>query len=462
MAIKYFSAMTLALLASFAHGAQSQVETTTPIKHLVIVMLQDESFDRYFGRYPIAENHPGEKPFHALKTTPKVAGYTTALMTKNPNLTNPYRLAPGEPTCDQGYGPLAQKASYNHGRDNMFIWIDDTAVNGINDDGCFPQSVMGYYDGNTVNSLWNYAQHYAMADHFFATDYSSKTSGLINEIAGTTQGVKPKLSPGVSYQDMLLADNPPMFDDASQGKHKIAIDRKNIGDLLSQHQVTWGAFIGGFTPSKRSASGTAILGSRSLNQQGSIVTDYVASNDPFQYFKSTSNPHHLGPKSIYKVGFDGPAHHQYDWSLFNQSLSDHNLPSVSFLIPKASQNGHVGNSSPLDEQVIIDSVVHSLKQSDYWKKTAIMLVWSNADGWYDHITPPPAPADMLGDGYGPRLPFLVISSWAKHNFVDHGMLDQASVLKFIEDNWQLGYLGKHTADRYAHSLSNMFQFAKHE
>ncbi|MBJ7553829.1 alkaline phosphatase family protein [Marinomonas spartinae] len=458
MAIRHIFSLSIGLLSAIAHSAPIQQVPTTPVKHVVVVMLQDESFDRYFGRYPIAENKPGEVAFHAKADTPKVAGFTKQVMTQNPNLTNPFRLAPAEPTCDLGYGPLAQKASYNHGQNNMFVWLDSEAPsNSINDDGCFPQSVMGYYDGNTVHALWEYAQHYALADHFFASDYSSTASGLINEIAGGTKGVLPKRVPGVDYHDDLIGNNYPLYDDGSSGRGLVHLTRANIGDLLNQHKVSWGAFVGGFAPTSH-VSGRAVMASRSLNQQGSIEPDYIPSNEPFQYFKSTSNPHHLPPLSDKTIGLSDQANHQYDLSLFWKAIRNQQLPSVSFVIPKTGQNGHVGSSSPLDEQTFLQTLMSRLQKSPQWANTAVMLVWNNSDGWYDHITPPKAPKGMIGLGYGPRLPFLIVSPLAKHNYVEHKMLDQGSVLRFIEDNWQLGRLGKHTADYYAHSLDDMFAF----
>jgi phospholipase C len=439
-------------------GAQSTVLPRTPIKHLVIITLQDQSFDRYFGIYPHAKNPSGEHRFVPAKNTPHVDGFTPALLTHNPNLSNPYRMAPQEPTCDLGYGVHAQKRSYNHGLNNRFIWQDYDTSSGISDDGCFPQSVMGYYDGNTVTALWNYAQRYAIADHLFASDYTTEAGGMINLIAGTSKGVMPKVSPGVSNQDFLIQNNPPRYDDASQGRFKVSLTTANIGNLLNRRNVTWGYFVGGFRPSGYTESGRALFSGQSINHQGSVIKDYDPISDPFQYFPSTANPHHAAPESTAMIGHSDQAHHQYDLDALWQALADKQLPAVTFVGPKTAQNGRVGFSSPLDEQQFIVSTVNRLMSSQAWPSMAVMLVWSYSDGWYDHVTPPNAPKGMAGTGYGPRLPFILISPWAKHNFVAHQSLDIGSVLRFAEYNWRLGYLGQHSADRFAHSLLNMFDF----
>jgi phospholipase C len=112
---------------------------------------------------------------------------------------------------------------------------------------------------------------------------------------------------------------------------------------------------------------------------------------------------------------------------------------------------------------------------------AILITYDDSDGWYDHVLPPivnPS-ADSATDslagatglcgtpksgayqdrcGYGPRLPLVVISPFAKQNFVDSTLADQTSILRFIEDNWQLGRIGDQSFDALAGSLLNLFSF----
>jgi phospholipase C len=184
------------------------------------------------------------------------------------------------------------------------------------------------------------------------------------------------------------------------------------------------------------------------------VQDYVPHHDPFQYYKSTSNPKHLPPTSEAAIGRTDQANHQYDLSLFGDTLKDGNLPAVSFLKAPAYQDGHAGYSNPIDEQHFLVNTINQIEQSDYWKSTAIVVTYDDSDGWYDHQAPPvvngsKTSADepicskvptTLGSfttrcGYGPRLPLLVISPWTRGNYVSGNLTDQSSVVKFIEDNW---------------------------
>src|SRR4051794_29423777 len=133
----------------------------TPVKHIVVIFDENESFDHYFGTYPHAANAPGDPVFTALAGTPAINGLTPALLTANPNSAQPRRLSRSQAVpCDQrhGYGD-EQKAFDGGAMDKFPEFTGGGSCNGI------PGFVMGYYDGNTVTALWNLAQHFAMSDN---------------------------------------------------------------------------------------------------------------------------------------------------------------------------------------------------------------------------------------------------------------------------------------------------------
>jgi phospholipase C len=172
------------------------------------------------------------------------------------------------------------------------------------------------------------------------------------------------------------------------------------------------------------------------------------------------------------IGRTDQANHQYDLSLFGETLKDGNMPAVSFLKAPAYQDGHAGYSNPIDEQHFLVNTINQIELSKYWKSTAIIVTYDDSDGWYDHQAPPivngsNTSADesicntvptTLGSfttrcGYGPRLPLLVISPWTRSNYVSGNLTDQASVVKFIEDNWLGGQrLGDGSFDAISGSL----------
>jgi phospholipase C len=346
--------------------------------------------------------------------------------------------------------------------------------------------VMGYYDGNTVTALWNYAQHFAMSDNSFETTFGPSTPGAINLISGQTHGVIVRavrnieeLHQQIVDGTMILNPRPALEDCLTADRNLVELTGSNVGDLLNSHGITWGWFQGGFRPTGRNPDGTAVCDEAHTTVAGFTSKDYIPHHEPFQYYLSTANPHHLPPSSVNMIGRTDQANHQYDLRDFWAAAQAGNLPAVSFLKAAGYQDGHAEYSDPLDEQRFLVNTINALQQLPQWPQMAVIIGYDDSDGWYDHVMPPIVSqsntfADALtgpgscgvarvGDfqgrcGYGPRLPLLVISPWAKTNYVDHQITDQTSVLRFIEDNWGLGRIGNQSFDEKAGSLENMFDF----
>jgi phospholipase C len=254
----------------------------------------------------------------------------------------------------------------------------------------------------------------------------------------------------------------------------------NVGDLLNAKGLTWGFFQGGFDLTITNPDGsTGCKRSHTSAVTGVLKGDYIPHHQPFQYYASTANPTHARPTSIAMIGRNDVANHQYDVHDFFAAASHGNLPAVSFLKAAGYQDGHAGYSSPLDEQTFVVQTLNFLQRLPQWQTTAVIIAWDDSDGWYDHQMGPivsqsdtaadaltgtgtcgtaPAGAAQGRCGYGPRLPLLVVSPFAKRNFVDHTVTDQSSILRFIEDNWQLGRIGNGSFDELAGSLQGMLDF----
>ena len=475
-------ALTATLLASGALAGSAPANrvsgddgsTATPIQHLVVIFQENVSFDHYFGTYPNATNPAGEPKFIALPGTPTVNGLTGVLLTNNPNLANPQRLDRSQVlTCDQDHGYTDEQAAFDGG-------LMDQFVQHVSGGSCTDKSiVMDYYDGNTVTALWNYAQYFALNDNSFGTTFGPSTPGALNLISGQTHGATPATVPGHVNNGTIYSDLDPAFDTCSSGT-TVSMSGQNVGDLLNTQGITWGWFEGGFAPSSTS-NGKAVCGVSHQNLGGATVTDYIPHHEPFQYYQSTANPQHLPPSSIGMIGHTDQANHQYDLTNFWQAADQNNLPAVSFLKAAAYQDGHAGYSDPLDEQTFLVNTINHLERLPSWKNTAVVISYDDSDGWYDHVIGPivnhsndpttdalngqgvcgatPAPGAYLDRcGYGPRLPLMVISPWAKANFIDNTVTDQSSILRFIEDNWKTGRIGDQSFDAIAGSLLNMFDF----
>jgi phospholipase C len=549
-------------------AASSPQRPSTPIQHVVVIFGENVSFDHYFGTYPDAANTDGQ-PFAARPGTPSVNGLTAALLTANPNGVNPRRYDPASVadlvTCDQDHNYNDEQRAADGGLMDRF---PATVGNGTSTSPegakCVAGDVMNYYDGNTVTALWNYAQNFAMSDNSFNTTYGPSAPGAINLVSGdtgnvdtshevnspsiaTTTSPNADLTPDGLGGYSLTSDAQPYWDDCST-RDAVALNGTNVGDELNARGLSWGWFQGGFRPTEPFAAAAPAVGEsgqatatfiadefksagfqslvpHSANQgicdavtpvgvalggtgQYGYKDDYIAHHEPFQYYASTANPHHLtvptdsagndtlaGLKSVgrdsqhYVAGvpqFDTP-NHQYGMTDFDSlvaaihkgKLPASALPAVSFLKAPGYEDGHAGYSDPIDEQKFVVDEINALEATPDWSSTAVIISYDDSDGWYDHVYPGVAnPSATVADavtgtgacgtgtpladeqgrcGYGPRLPLLVVSPWARTNAVNHTVTDQSSILRFVEDNWHLGRIPG-SFDTIAGSLNGLFDF----
>jgi phospholipase C len=464
--------------------------------------------------------------------------------------------AGGQLTCDQDHNYSDEQKAFDGGLMDKFVESVGTG-SGKTPFGapCEPKTVMDYYDGNTVTGLWNYAQHYAMSDNSYGTTFGPSSPGAINLVAGDTGEVdtaheanspsvatptspNADLSPDGRGGFSLTGDAQPYWDDCST-RDAVALKGRNIGDELNAAGLSWGWFQGGFRPTTSYQAALEATGHagqptstfvpdefkaaelqkavpHASNQglcdavspvgealggsgQYGYKDDYIPHHEPFQYYASTANPHHLTLPTnshgrdtlagLETIGVDTQSYvggepqfntpnHNYDISDFEQlvtAISNHELPAsalpaVSFLKAPGYQDGHAGYSDPADEQQFVTHTINEIMNTPAWRSTAIVINYDDSDGWYDHAYPGVAnpslsPADNLTNttfsgptsgqcgpdpqtsaplggeqgrcGLGPRLPMLVISPYAKANHVDHNLSNQASTINFIEYNWHL-------------------------
>ena len=489
----------------------------TPIQHVVVIFQENVSFDHYFGTYPVAGNTgaPGEPIFHADPHTPSVNNLLSAgLLTNNPNFVspngNPFRLSRANAaTCDQDHGYTDEESMFDFGLMDNFLHFNVGTCTGLVTPGPpFPNGghpadlTMGYFDGNTVTAFWNYAQHFAMNDNSYGTGFGPSSPGVINLVSGNTNGVDPaSLMKGAASDTVadgkgglsLINDGQPGGDTCdSRDNLSFVSTAKNIGNLLNTAGVTWGNFAGGFDLTVTNPNGTSGCGRTHTSATGVFVakSDYIPHHEGFQYYASTANPMHTRPTSVALIGqTDGAVNHQYDLHDFFDAVKAGNFPAVSILKAEGWQDGHAGYSSPLDEQTFVVNTVNFIESTPQWANTLIVIAYDDSDGWYDHqIGPIVSQSDTVADvgpagsinagkqlcgttkntngiggrcGYGPRLPFIVISPFAKRNFVDHTITDQSSIIAFIEDNWGLPRI-PNSMDSIAGPITNMLDFSHHE
>ncbi|MGH2977338.1 MAG: phospholipase C [Gaiellaceae bacterium] len=576
-----------AFTAASSH-ATGPSTTATPIKHVVVIFQENVSFDHYFARYPYATNTDGSS-FTPAQGTPAANGLNFSLLAANPNAANPKRLdssptglagdAGGQLTCDQDHNYSDEQQAFDGGKMDQFVQsLGSTFGNAPGTTtpcSSLKNVVMDYYDGNSVTGLWNYAQHYAMSDNSFGSTFGPSSPGAINLVSGDTGNVDtaheanaPSISTSTSPNGditpdrhggfSLTSDAQPYWDDCST-RDAVAMNGKNIGDLLNAQHISWGWFEGDFAPTTPFATAAAAVGNSGqstatfipdefkssftgkVNPPGSsnqglcnadhaigvafganlanlptsdpygAKDDYIPHHSAFEYYVSTANPHHLAPTSLSAIGTDtqsyvkgkpqfDTANHNYDTSDFDAlvaaikagTLPASALPAVSFIKAPGYQDGHAQYSDPADEQAFLVHTINELEQSPDWSSTAVIVNYDDSDGWYDHVysgvtnpsqsvadnltsttfnvatqgtsgqclppqKPGPQPVALAGEqgrcGFGPRLPMLVISPWAKTNSVDHNLSDQAPIINFVEYNWHLSGI----SGSFDHVLSQLDQ-----
>ena len=551
--------------------SQNEPATATPIKHIVVIFGENISFDHYFGTYPKAQNNAGETRFKYIQSPH--AGHDVAnnlltpldptndfkpvkhvdLLNANPNgpsgsgatfngtsAANPFRLAPSQAaTADMNHAPKPEQVAYDNGKVDQFPGSTGTAgpppaVLSASGAEHTKGLVMGYFDGNTVTAMWNYANNFALNDNTYTSQFGPSTPGAINLISGQTNGFAnfTNVVSGAAPNQVLLHNSHEVFDGqggftligdaeplgdvcSNTSSDNVAFAGKNIGDLLNKQNITWGWFQGGFNLELTNANGSTGCIRSTPNAipgyGGVAMNDYVEHHQPFQYYASTANLTHARPSSIRAIGSSyetgrgkvaDPANHQYDTDDFFTALDNGVLPSVTFLKAPSFQDAHPGNSDPTDEQTFVVNVINALQESEFWESTAVVITYDDSDGWYDHQMPSivnpstSTTVDALNDpgvcttgaqqpdadgklpkdkkslngvgglpvlgrcGYGTRIPLLVISPWARDNYVDHTLLDQTSVIRFIEDNWLNGKRVQPNGsfDSVANSIEPMFNF----
>src|ERR1700722_13788019 len=274
---------TFTPVSTFANndGGSSKggVTTSTPVWHVVVIFQENVSFDHYFATYPQATNPSEEVQFHAKASTPSMNGLTQGLLDHNLNQSKggtfyqPVRLDPSQNyTCDQNHDYTPEQQAFDSGLMDKFPEFTATpcpAATFSDVSALGAGIVMGYYDGNTVQGLWNYAQNFAMNDNSFGTNYGPSTPGAINVVSGMTGGADPKAGVGAAAAggmgtttfngvtaSAIIGDADPFYDDCS-GAEKAGLTEKNVGDLLSAKGVSWGWFQGGIAPNTPAVGASA-------------------------------------------------------------------------------------------------------------------------------------------------------------------------------------------------------------
>lgn len=362
---------------------QSSKVPRSGIKNLIIVVMQNSSFDHLFGTYPGANGIDPSLPSYRQVDSAGKAVIPALLTDMSP---------PDLPHTQSSY-----MAAYDSGKMDKYA-----LANGDISMDYFDNSSGGSADDGqpfSVGGLWGYAQHYALADNFFASAMASEPSNMLYMVAanvgsGNDPFGYPQLDPCAST---LMQENA-----ASGATTTPPMTFESVGDQLSRAGISWAFAQENFSPS------------------AGDCTMYVPQENPFQYFQNTANSANV---------------QAFRMEEFRSQLSSGTLPSVLWVQPAPGHSMHPGSGTVANGIEWLDNFIQAAENSAVWPDSAILVLWDESGGWYDHVAPPQLSGTL---GLGARVPVLVISPFAKTNYISSQQMDFVSILRFIQWNWALG------------------------
>jgi phospholipase C len=403
-------ALASGVLATAAPDAQAADNPLHKIKHVVMIMQENRSFDSYFGTYPGADGIPG------------LAG--------NPGEV-PCAPDPQAGGCLQPYhDPNVKNVGGPHGHSDAVAAIDGGKMDGFvsaYENACPDPSnfnftcpapdVMGYHDQREIPNYWAYAGNYVLNDHMFepVTSYSAVSHLYLVSAwsAQCSQLFHPETCTSDVEGDTQGRESLPFMPNPATPWASpwpaIHFDWTDITWLLHRYGVSWGYYVeDGTVPDCEDGSITCAPRPTS----GALWGFW----NPLPKFDD--------------VHEDGELTDVQNISRFRDAASTGHLPAVSWVIPNGVDSEHAP-SLISDGQAYVTNLINTVMRGPDWGSTAIFLAWDDWGGFYDHVPPP----TVDGLGYGIRVPSIVISPYARKGFVDHQSLSFDAYLKFIEDDF---------------------------
>jgi phospholipase C len=260
---------------------------------------------------------------------------------------------------------------------------------------------MGHYDNTNADMavLWNWAQQFALADNFFPSVMGDAPSNQLYLVAADDNNTPSSIDPFF----------PPCNTDVTA---KAGYTYQHVGDQLAAKGLTWAWY----------------------QENLGVCTSYVSQENPFQFFTDS----HASPNVR-------------DFSKFAADITSATPPTVAFIQPGPTHSMHPGGGSIGNGITWLNNFILEVQTSPVWPNAAIIVIWDSSGGWWDHVPPP----QVDNQGYGPRVPMLVISPGAKKNYISHVQMDDVSILKFIQNTFGLAPLN--ARNQLGNDIKDMFQ-----
>lgn len=434
---------TFTLLAALAACVASTASAAIParkldkIQHIIVISLENHSFDNLFGTFPGAEGIS-----HAARTSVQLDRDGKAYPTLPVEFKRKrHGSIPNGPFPLEGMVSLEdipddlphrfyqQQEQIDDGKMDHFVSVAGTGL------------TMGYYDGSKTK-LWKFAERYTLADHFFhaafggsflnhmwlacacTPQYEKAPASMRARLDASGKVIKDGLLTPDGYAvNTLYSRNLHPADIKRDGKLLPLLDLPTIGDRLSDADISWAWYAGGWNDARA----------------GKPSRLFQYHHQPFSYFRN------------YIEGTQASVEHLKDSQDFFDELAAGVLPAVSFFKPIGELNMHPGYASVNSGDEYIANLLDKIEQSPLFASTVVIVTFDENGGYWDHVAPPKI--DRWGPGM--RVPTIIISPFARKHFIDHTMYDTTSILKFIETRFGLEPLTERDAN--AHDLSNALQ-----
>jgi phospholipase C len=379
------------------------------IKHVIIVMQENRSFDNYFGTFPGADGIPMENG------SPSVC-----IPRPHASCVRPYH----DRADRDGGGPHGAAnaiADVDGGKMDGFIAQRDAAARSCGQFGnpaCVAggkrPNVAGYHTAAEIPNYWTYARDFALDDHMFEAVKSWSLPDHLAIVSGWSARCRTR-SPMSCKSDIngpykLRDFDRAVDDELTTGTTSIDLAWTDITWLLHAHHVSWRYYVqAGAEPDCEDDSALAC---KPVRQSSATLGMW----NPLPLFADVHADHQVG--------------NIQDLAAYYSAAKAGRLPSVTWIVPSAADSEHPP-ASIHQGQAYVTSVINAAMKSRDWRSTAIFLSWDDWGGFYDNVVPPAADRN----GYGLRVPGITISPYARHGHIDHQVLSSDAYLKFIEDDF---------------------------
>jgi len=382
------------------------------ITHVVVIQQENRSFDSYFGTYPGADGIPMRNGTPTVCVPDPKTGVCVRPYVDHADVNGGGPHSQSNATADingeKMDGFISQAES---GRRGCLIITDPACTNAAT------QDVMGYHTRSDIPNYWTYADDFVLQDHMFEPDASWSLPAHLFLVSEWSADCAHDNDPSscVNALQTRPRDRPPNFPAVYDGatRTKPFFAWTDLTYLLHRSHISWGYYV--VSGTEPDCENPAAQTCAPVRQLASTVGIW----NPLPYFDTVKDDHQLA--NIQSVEH------------FYTQANNGTLPAVSWVVPSGDVSEHPPSPVSFGESYVT-SVVNAVMRSPDWDSSAIFLAWDDWGGFYDHVVPPVVDQN----GYGLRVPALVISPYAKHGYVDHQILSFDAYDKFIEDDFLNG------------------------